>query len=94
MDKETTQILSKGEAIYDYVNSQGWSEVKEIFTNKILDLQSIKNLSKGVTATTLAKEISVRECAVDILMEIIKEVEGRAEQYQGNAPMMQDVEIL
>ena len=92
MDKETAKIIAEGDTVYNYVNSQGWQKVKQIFTNKIIDLQSIKNLTKGVTATTLAREIATREAAVDILLEIIREVEGQAEQFSGNKGLTKDPE--
>lgn len=92
MDNETAQIVTEGDAVYNYVNSKGWQEVKQIFTDKIIDLQSIKNLSKGVTATTLAREIATREAAVDILLEIIREVEGKAQQFDGNRNLTKNPE--
>lgn len=88
MDSETQQVYQAGESVYNYVNSKGWQIVKNIFSEKISDLQSIKNLEAG-TATKMMQDVKIRLAAVDILLEIIREVEGKAQQHQANIPLMQ-----
>lgn len=94
MDSETQKVYAEGEATYNYVNSKGWNIVKDIFAQKINDLQSIKNLEAG-TATKMLHDVKIRLAAVDILLEIIREIEGRAQQHQANIPLMQEgIEII
>lgn len=90
-DALTIKILSEGEMVDNFVQSDGWRWVKDRFTQKIMDLQSIKNLDKSKTATMLQREIIMRENVVEVLMEIIKEVEGRAAQHRGNKPLGQSL---
>lgn len=89
MDNDTQKVLSEAETIISYVDSKGWQIVKEKFQQKIMDLQSIKNL-EAKSSTGLASEIKVRNTVVDVLLEIIKEVEAKAEQHKGNIPLMGD----
>lgn len=89
MDTETQKIYQEGESVYNYVNSKGWQIVKNLFSEKIADLQSIKNLEAG-TATKMMQDVKIRLAAVDILLEIVREVEGKAQQHQANLPMMQE----
>lgn len=84
IDKETQIVLSEGLKVHEFVSSDGWRFVKEKFTEKIMDLQSIRNLDKTKSAMLMQREIVVRELVVDTLMDIIKEIEGRASQHQGN----------
>lgn len=84
MDNETQKIISDGEVTADYVKAKGWKKVKQKFTEKILDLQSIKNLDVDATAENIIHDIKVRNSVVEVLMEIIQEIEGEAEQYEGN----------
>ena len=97
MDSETQKIYAEGESVYNYVNSKGWAIVKQIFSDKIADLQSIKNLEAG-TATKMLQDVKIRLAAVDILYEIMREVEGKSQQHVANIPLMQTskdkVEIL
>lgn len=83
IDSETQQVLTEGQMMENYVLSDGWRYAKDEFTKEIMDLQSILNLS-GTTPENIAKEIQARTLAIDILMRIIKKVEGRGEQHRGN----------
>jgi hypothetical protein len=88
VDNETQKVFAEGEAVANYVNSKGWHIVKDLFAAKISDLQSIKNLEAG-TATKMMQDVKIRLAAVDILLEIIREVEGQAQQHVANIPLMQ-----
>lgn len=87
IDKETQAVISEGLRVTEFVASEGWRYVKQKFTEKIMDLQSIRNLDKTKSAMLMQREIVVRELVVDTLMDIIKEIEGRASQHQGNVPL-------
>lgn len=92
MDKETQKELTAGEKMVQLVASDGWQIIKQKFTDKIMDLQSIKNLSHVTTATALQKEITIRTQVVDILYEMIKEIEGEANQASNNKELFKGAE--
>jgi hypothetical protein len=77
------EILQEGSEITQYIESQGWQRVKDKFMKRIMDLQSIKNLS-GAKPEDVMADIKARNTAVDILMDIITELEGRADQHKNN----------
>lgn len=83
MDKETREVVSTGKRYYDLVHSDGWKLVREIFQNKVIDFQSINNL-EAKTGTALLQEIRTRKNVCDILLEILREVEGTADQFENN----------
>lgn len=80
---QDAEIFQEGNEIAQYIDSQGWKRVKEKFAERIMDLQSIKNL-EGVKPEELLADIKARNTAVDILMDIISELEGRADQHKQN----------
>lgn len=83
MAQTDAQILQEGSEILQYIDSQGWQRVKDKFSERIMDLQSIKNL-EGIKPEDLLADIKARNTAVDILMDIISELEGRADQHKNN----------
>jgi len=93
LDKDTQKVLNEGERLKSLVENTGWELAKAKLTEKILDLQSIKNLS-GVTPEEVVSEIKARNTAVDILMEWLKEIEGSAEQYAGNKVILEETDVF
>lgn len=83
MDKETLAVLREGQMLDDYTKSEGWAWIKDRLTEKIMDLQSIRNL-EGTDPMMVVQDIKARNTAIEILEEIIKDVEGRAEQHSSN----------
>lgn len=77
------EIIQEGNEVVQYIESQGWQRVKEKFTERIMDLQSIKNLD-GVKPEDLLADIRARNTAIDILTDIMSELEGRADQHKNN----------
>lgn len=89
MDKETEQIFSEGEALSDYVKTRAWKIIKEIISNHILDLQSVMNI-KSNGPTDMAREVFARQLAIDYLLVIVKEIEGKAQQHDSNKALTED----
>lgn len=92
MDQETQKVYSEGESISDYIKSKGWGIVKEIFTNKILDLESVRNIKRG-SVEEIANEVLARTAASDILKELITDIEGLGQQHDSNRELMSDNKI-
>lgn len=94
MDPDTQRVYNEGEQYYQLVNSKGWRLVKEqVVTPQLLDLQSVQNI-KHTGPTDMAREVYARQLAVDYVMEIIRSIEGRAQQHIDNAALTQDVQIV
>lgn len=89
MDAETQQVFSEGEAISDYVRTKAWRIVKEKFTNRIMDLQSVMNI-KHLEPEQMAREVFARQLACDYILDLIKDVEGQAAQHNSNKSLTQD----
>lgn len=83
MTEEEARIQKQGGDAAMYIQTEGWNLVKEIFQNEIMDLQSIKNLDSSKPDELLA-DIRARNTAIDILMKVIRLVEGKAEQFKNN----------
>jgi hypothetical protein len=83
MDKETIQVQAEGQMIADYVKSDGYRWVKDRLMEKIMDLQSIMNVDGN--PETVIVDLKARRMAVETLVSLIKQIEGRAEQHTNNA---------
>ncbi len=68
------------EAVADMVKSRGWQWFREQVTDKILDLQSIRNLDHIKDADELVTEVKVRNTVVEMLTELLRSAEGMADK--------------
>lgn len=71
----------KNKALLKMVESDGWKVAREKIMNRIDDLQSIMNL-ESVKPEELVTEVKVRGLVVQELVDILKEIEGEAEQVK------------
>ncbi len=83
--QEQAKILSDGERMRRLKESSDWQFAKEKLDKIITIMNSIETLPKGVTATTLQKEIAIRQKAISIIYSWIQEVEGDGEQKELNS---------
>jgi len=84
MDKETLAIQREGQMIDDFCKSEGWTWIKDRLSENILDLQSIRNINDKLSPEEVVLDIKARNTAVEILLEVIRKVEGRASQHSNN----------
>jgi hypothetical protein len=93
-DLETLKTEQEGQLVNDYVKSDGWQYVRDRFTEKIMDLQSIMNVDPD--PNNVIVDLKSRKMAVDILMDLIRDIEGRASQHENNSPILttQSEEII
>lgn len=89
LDKETTETLSKQQTVSDFVQSDGWSYVRAKLIDKIMDLQSIKNIDSSSPENAVL-DLKVKNACVDILIEWLKEIEGEAAQGSYNLETMRE----
>lgn len=84
MDAETQTNYKEGELYLQIIQHPGWELIKEQVINPaILDLQSVNNINLS-TVTDIAREVYARKMAVTYLVDILKDVEGRAIQHKNN----------
>lgn len=90
MDNETQKVVSEGQKYLDFIESPAWGLVKEqVITPALLDLQSVNNIKRS-GPTDMAREVYARQIAVEYIMAIIRDIEGRAEQYKSNQGLVAD----
>lgn len=77
--------MAQGQMVEDFTKSDGWRWIKDRLTEKIMDLQSIRNIAEG-DPQQVVLDIKARNAAVDILIEVIRDLEGRASQHANNKP--------
>lgn len=75
--------MTEGELLQMLVEHDAWPLARKKLTDRILDLQSIKNIDTS-DVQTLVTDIKARNAAVDILMEWLREIEGIADQHKNN----------
>lgn len=85
-DKETQKILSLGERIRDFVQSDGWKIVKSELDVRLLDLQDITSLPEDADKT----EIIVRKRVIVTINNWIKDIEGTANQHDENVKSLKE----
>ena len=86
INKETGDVLSKGQKIANFVNSDDWIMIKGTLLTKLIDFDSIKSIELDKkTPTELGEEIRTRKAVVDVVLDWIKDIEGSADQYKKNA---------
>lgn len=82
MPQEIEEGLTELEAVADMVKGRGWEWFRAQVTDKILDLQSIRNLTDVKDPNDLVREITVRNEVVEILTELLKSTEGMADKLE------------
>lgn len=95
IDDETEITLREGQAYLDFIKSRGWLLAKEqVITPALLDLQSVQNI-KHTGPTDMAREVYARQLAVEYVMGIIRDIEGRGQQHEANRELMKEhVQII
>lgn len=93
IDKDTLNVLSEGETLKFLTEHSGWGIARRKLMDKIIDLQSIKNIRASSPEEVVA-DIKARNAAVDILMEWLKEIEGAADQYAANKVVLEETDVF
>lgn len=89
MDAETYLNAQEGEKFQRINESETWAEIKGILTEKIMDLQSIRNLT-DTDPEQIIIDLKARNYSIDTLLALIRDIEGRAEQHKANKPLIED----
>ena len=98
LDQETDKVLSEGEKVMNFVNSDGWRWAKDRILDLVADVQNIGNIDASVSSDVLLREVQAKQLAVDMVKRWLEEVEGRANQHksqdQGLANSKEEEEII
>ena len=86
IDTETRKIMSDGEKLRLMLEHEGWVICRQKLVDKIIDLQSIKNLEHVTDPQSMFLDVKSRALAVDILYSFLKEdIEGTVQQHINNS---------
>lgn len=93
IDSETRNVLSDQEKIKRLTEHEGWAIVRALLLRKATELLNIAdiNIVNPVNGNLVA-EIGMRQLASARLIEILKDVEGTAEQFDANAVLSEQVD--
>lgn len=80
---EDSRLFREGEMLQGFVHSEGWKWAKDRLTEKLMDLQSIMNMDDSSPENVIL-DLKARRMAVELLMSWLRQLEGRADQHQGN----------
>lgn len=75
MDRETNNVLTEQQQLFEVTNHQGWSIVRRLFTEKILELQNAFDIDSA-SPTLMLRDLQSRKKATEILWGILREIEG------------------
>lgn len=80
VDKETKKLVSEGQKIADFVNSEAWRMIRRSLYDKLMLNDSITAIDFTGSNETLIREVMARAHASRLVLQWIGEVEGRAKQ--------------
>lgn len=83
MDKETSEILKRGNKLREFVKSEAWGDIKGKLTEKLVSLADITTLS-DVDPSQILQEIKTRKLAINLVMGWVREIEGEVSQHEAN----------
>lgn len=85
LDKETMEILAKGEEINNFTNSTGWGIVKRNLLERAARLTDISSIDITTNSPEdLLIQIKVNRKASQELLDWLKDVEGSVELHKAN----------
>ena len=89
------QIIENTEReVFGLIGHPGWAHAKAMLTDKIMDLQSIRNISDTLSPEQVVLDIKARNTAIEILTDWLRQVEGTAANFEKPQPIVNDSHIL
>ena len=93
LDKETRDTISDQEKIKKLTEHEGWPLVRALILKRAAELINISDINVlNPVSGNLIAEIGMRQLASARLIEVLREVQGTAEQFDANAALTQGVE--
>lgn len=81
LDNETAELVRSEKNIEDLCRHEAWPQVKTKFIDKVMDLQSVRNIADG-TPEAMVIEMKARLLAIDVLLEWMRDIEGTAQKSE------------
>ena len=96
IDPETQKIQNMQRDVANFVNGDTWKRIKRNLLQKLSNLDSVKTIRKDEsgkerTPEDILKQIEVRSLVIDIILSWIDEIEGEANQGEGNKEILDKV---
>lgn len=88
-DKDTSKILNDGLIIQDGIKSDFWGIIKADLLKKITEMNTLSLLDFSKPAQQLILEAMTRANTVKTIFDWISEIEGKAQQYENNKPLVE-----
>lgn len=90
-DKETAEHMRKGQALRDFVDSEGWAMAKGMLLDQIRVLDSVSSIPADLPFEEIGKQAMFRAHAISLVMAWIDAVEGKAEQHNEQIKMLAEI---
>ena len=88
---ESDRVNTEGQMLLDFVNSDGYKYFKSRVMDIAIEMSDLLNLdTTKYDDMGLLMEIRVRRVCVGVLMDKLREIEGRASQHQDNKQVLID----
>lgn len=91
LDKETQKVMSQGQKIADFVNSDSWQLIRKKLYDKLITIDSIMEIPSNMSNEQRLQEIGIRAGAVSLILDWIKEIEGTAAQHKNNVEAFSEI---
>ena len=92
MDKETQEILSKGDRIKNLVAQPGWKDAKDELFDMIKALNVLNIDIEGVDANKIVDEIRMAQGVVKLFNAWVDRIEGTANSHEDLVDSLKDEE--
>ena len=89
-DPATRKVLKEGELLKMLVTHDGWPIVRRKFSELVLALGDVFSI-KDQDPQKVFQQIAARQIAIELVMNWIGEVEGRAKQHEFSAKAYEDM---
>ncbi len=85
-DKETQELLLRGEQLTELVKHEGWDHAKMMLQESILELGNIMKIDAS-DPQKVTIELKARQLSVKAIQDWLAKVEGEVENYKSSAEM-------
>ena len=90
IDRETQEVLRKGEQMTNFVSGDGWREAKHMLTQRIADITDVRTIEEPDPIKAF-QEMAARQIAVNIILDWMAELEGVRDTHKYNKEMQLEV---
>lgn len=81
--KKEEEINNNAKACHELVHSSAWSDIEQMFIDRIMDIQSVLNVDDSSEQATII-DIKVRGLLARELKDILLDIKGKSERFEMN----------